>query len=219
VYPVCLFIMLHTINLLRLRMVKGLCSLWERVFLYEIPRTIPLKGDILEIGSYGGKSSAAIVAGNESSRTKGIVWLVEPFPQPSKETFLNNFYIQRLNKHIRLVDKTSEEARKLIDTQFKFIFIDGKHDYEYVKKDILLWQDLLKEGGIIAFHDRYFEGVSKATKELIINSGKYTSTGSVDSIFYAVKKGTSTTYNILYRLELVKKICKKLVSIIDRKKV
>lgn len=36
---------------------------------------------------------------------------------------------------------------------FDLIFIDGDHRYEFVKKDYLVYKDLVKKGGIIAFHD------------------------------------------------------------------
>lgn len=36
---------------------------------------------------------------------------------------------------------------------FDFLFIDGDHSYEGVKKDFFLFQPLVRPGGIIAFHD------------------------------------------------------------------
>jgi hypothetical protein len=34
-----------------------------------------------------------------------------------------------------------------------FLFIDGDHSYEGVKKDFNMYGPLVKDGGIIAFHD------------------------------------------------------------------
>lgn len=36
---------------------------------------------------------------------------------------------------------------------FDLIFIDGAHEYEVVKKDYLIYKDLVRPGGMIAFHD------------------------------------------------------------------
>lgn len=52
--------------------------------------------------------------------------------------------------------------------QFDLIFIDGNHDYEFVKSDFLTSVKLLKpEGGWIIMDDPSWYGVKKATQELI----------------------------------------------------
>ena len=48
-----------------------------------------------------------------------------------------------------------------------FIYIDGNHDYPYVKKDIELYWEKLKKGGILAGHDISWQGVSKAFCEFV----------------------------------------------------
>lgn len=44
-------------------------------------------------------------------------------------------------------------ARALGDNQLDFLFIDGDHTYEGVRRDFLNYRTLVREGGIIAFHD------------------------------------------------------------------
>ena len=39
------------------------------------------------------------------------------------------------------------------DEKLDFIFIDGDHTYEGVKKDYEMYYTLMKKGGIIGFHD------------------------------------------------------------------
>jgi len=46
-----------------------------------------------------------------------------------------------------------EKVKKLADNKFDFIFIDGDHTYDGVKKDFEMYSDLVSEGGIIALHD------------------------------------------------------------------
>ena len=41
----------------------------------------------------------------------------------------------------------------LADKKVDFLFIDGDHTYEGVKRDFNMYSSLVKEGGIIAFHD------------------------------------------------------------------
>ncbi|MFH1657312.1 MAG: class I SAM-dependent methyltransferase [bacterium] len=51
-------------------------------------------------------------------------------------------------------EETLEEVRKILgDNKLDFLFIDGTHAYEGVKKDFEMYGPLVKEEGIIAFHD------------------------------------------------------------------
>ena len=48
-----------------------------------------------------------------------------------------------------LSNYTSLYGQRCID----FLFIDGNHDYNFVKKDFILYGNLVKPGGIIVLHD------------------------------------------------------------------
>lgn len=49
---------------------------------------------------------------------------------------------------------TRDQARTLLaGKQLDYLFIDGDHRYEGVKKDFLLYASLVRPGGMIAFHD------------------------------------------------------------------
>ena len=50
--------------------------------------------------------------------------------------------------------KTFEHVKNLINKKMvDFLFIDGDHTYEGVKRDFEMYSSLVKKGGIIAFHD------------------------------------------------------------------
>jgi hypothetical protein len=51
------------------------------------------------------------------------------------------------------------------DDSIDFLFIDGAHDYESVKKDLNDWYPKVKKNGIIAGHDYFFNGVKNAVNE------------------------------------------------------
>jgi hypothetical protein len=58
-------------------------------------------------------------------------------------------------------------ALKHIAGEVDFAFIDGAHDYDSVKRDILTCLDLMAPGGILAGHDMNEEGVAKAVNEML----------------------------------------------------
>lgn len=69
---------------------------------------------------------------------------------------------------VEWVRDTSEEASKLFEGgSLDFVYIDGNHNYEFIKKDIELWTPKVKNGGVVSGHDYdgAFPGVIKAVKE------------------------------------------------------
>lgn len=49
---------------------------------------------------------------------------------------------------------TLEKVRQnLVDKTLDLLFIDGDHNYEGVKQDFLKYKSLVRDGGLIAFHD------------------------------------------------------------------
>ncbi len=50
--------------------------------------------------------------------------------------------------------ETLEKVKKILNgEQIDFLFIDGDHSYEGVKKDFEMYGPLVKKGGIVSFHD------------------------------------------------------------------
>ena len=78
---------------------------------------------------------------------------------------INYEFIEGDSHSIKAVNKLSHILK---DKKIDFIFIDGDHSYEGVKKDYYNYISFLSEGGLIAFHDirsRYF-GVRKFWDEI-----------------------------------------------------
>lgn len=60
-------------------------------------------------------------------------------------------YLLRQDSH---QSQTIETVKNLLNNQpIDFLFIDGDHTYEGVKKDFIHYGSLVRSGGIIAFHD------------------------------------------------------------------
>jgi cephalosporin hydroxylase len=60
-------------------------------------------------------------------------------------------YLLRRDSHQQ---ETLEEVKKILNGKLiNFLFIDADHSYDGVKKDYEMYGSLVKQGGIIAFHD------------------------------------------------------------------
>lgn len=71
------------------------------------------------------------------------------------------------SKVVTLKMSSEEASNVILDNSLDFIFIDGNHEYNYVKPDILRWLPKVKPGGLISGHDYGQEpGVKKAVDEI-----------------------------------------------------
>ena len=112
-----------------------------------------------------------------------MLYLIDPYikydgyPDLCQE---NAFEIasEKLKDHrdrIQFIKKKSEDAIDDIPNGLDFIYIDGNHTYEYVKKDINLYWPKLKLGGYMMGNDfsEAFPDVVKAVTEFQVNNCKH----------------------------------------------
>jgi len=69
--------------------------------------------------------------------------------------------------NVKFIKKYSEDAVADLPENLDFVYIDGNHEYEYVKSDIANYWPIVKEGGILAGHDytQSWPGVVEAVDE------------------------------------------------------
>ena len=85
---------------------------------------------------------------------------------------------KRLHKYdnkIQWIKKKSEDSFRDIKEKVDFVYIDGNHAYKYVKKDIEIYYQLLKKGGIIGgdnFNNTIDYGVADAVLEFANKNNK-----------------------------------------------
>lgn len=65
--------------------------------------------------------------------------------------------------------ESTEAAKDFVDGSLDFVFIDGDHMYNDVKRDILAWRNKLKPDGLLSGHDILEKGVADAVNELVPN--------------------------------------------------
>lgn len=175
----------------------GWLSSHEGYFLYESAKNTTGKGEILEIGSWKGKSTICLALGSlkkqifavdphkgEYSKGKGI-----GKDAPTYKEFMNNLKVAGVQERVVPLIATSEDAAKKWRKPIKLLFIDGLHDYQHTKQDYDMWSPFVEENGIIAFHDAFcgHDGPERVVSEEIFTSLNFQEIGVVGSIIYARK--------------------------------
>ena len=167
--------------------IKGMISHRAGEELFSLVYMQKLSGNVVEIGSFQGKStfflgSAVKLSGNGKlfaiDHFKGNLGK-EKFYKIGKSDlsdlekgFKNNIERSFLNNTVTLFNEPTETAIKYIDdSSVRFLFIDGDHTAEGVSKDLKLFKRKLKSGAIIAFDDYApsFPGVINVVNKFIIS--------------------------------------------------
>ena len=88
--------------------------------------------------------------------------------------YWNDFYllikakVSKYGDRFILIRETSEMGINSVPEGVDFVYIDGHHNYSFVKTDLLLYEKKLKSGGIMAGHDYTYPtypGVRQAVDE------------------------------------------------------
>lgn len=179
--------------------VNGFLGGAEFALLHRLATECPENGVIVELGSYQGKSSLALAKGAEIAKAR--MWAIDPHPelQVTKETIygmhdqaalLKNLVDYGVAHIVRVVTLASYEVVKCWDKPIDFLWIDGSHEYDDVKRDLDEWHGLVR--GKIAMHDTSgnWPGVSRALAEFVA-SGEWHVTECVDatSVLERVSRG------------------------------
>jgi len=171
----------------------------EGNLLYRLAKQCKGKGAIVEIGSWKGMSTIWLAKGSKAgSKTK--VFAVDPHtgsPEHGKvntfQQFKENIAKAEAADIVKPIVKTSEQAAKSFTQPVEFVFIDGNHDYKFVKQDFELWFPKLLEHGTIAFHDSHlWPGPRRVVREKVFNSKNFRNIGFVESITFAEKVASNS---------------------------
>jgi predicted O-methyltransferase YrrM len=149
-------------------------------------------GQLVEIGSYCGKSTVVLVAALSSSNAAGTVRVVAIDPheglvgaadqglertEPTYRRFVRTLEDARIEHLVTpVLQRSYEVAWDAVGGQspIGFLFVDGLHDYENVSRDLRHFEPHLAQTALVAFHDYadHFPGVRRFVDELL-TSGEY----------------------------------------------
>lgn len=144
---------------------KNMASFEEASFLWD---QASLGGNILEVGTGPGTSALLMAKALTDFEREGVVstigWEQEAHWAYRAIRKINSYPL--LAGRINHTGKKSEEVHQNYkDGDFNFVYIDGDHSYEGVKKDIANYKSKVSQSGMLAFHDTDKEEVAKAIAE------------------------------------------------------
>lgn len=175
--------------------IEGFLSPMETRFLILLGAVPTSAGEILEIGSFKGRSTvvlarSSMLAGDE------LVNAVDPMNAPSStdpdlgedessfDDFSRNTKRHGVASRIRLHRMLSTELAETWTKPIRLLWIDGDHTYEGTRLDLESFEPFLEDGAIVAMHDvlHEFDGGIKVFMEHILRSPHYGISGFCGSI-------------------------------------
>jgi predicted O-methyltransferase YrrM len=155
----------------------------EKMLLYQVARKLRPGSLCAEIGSYLG-ASACFICGGLCGDGKLIcidTWNNDAmrYWEGDTDAAVRDTYREFRANTIRYRQKIVEVRKwsfdavddlKSLGQAIDFLFIDGDHAYEGVRKDWELYSPLLAEGALVAFHDTgWAEGVQRVVREFVMH--------------------------------------------------
>ncbi|WCB45555.1 class I SAM-dependent methyltransferase [Nitratidesulfovibrio vulgaris] len=150
------------------------------------------KGDVIEIGSWQGRSTSYLARATHLSNNgfffaidhfKGNIGKEQHYTVEKKDlTDLKGFFLENmknigLHDVVNLYDMPNVDAvNHLKSREIRFLFIDGDHTHAGVVRDIELFFPLLVNGAIVVFDDfsNAFPGVISAVKDYLNKNNNIT---------------------------------------------
>ena len=150
--------------------IQGWMNFNELNWLYQRAKKVD---SIVEVGSWKGRTTHALLSGCAGQVTaidhfKGSPAELDSTHAEAKEgNILDEFMVncRKFNNLSLKVDESTRAAQSFKDKSVDMVFLDGAHDYEQVKADLLSWKN--KPTKLLAGHDYTFEGVYRAVREVI----------------------------------------------------
>lgn len=188
----------------------GYLSWQEGYTLLALAHEWPAEGDVVEIGSFKGRSTCFLAQGCQMAE-RGVVYAVDHF-QGSPEhqlggheetaeivnegttynAFLQNLAKARLSDHIRPLVGSGPDVARDFSGQVRLLFIDGDHSFDGTKADFDAWFPFVSDTGLICFHDyrndQYMDGVTRFIETQAMNDPRLIFLHRSDSLMTFMKR-------------------------------
>jgi predicted O-methyltransferase YrrM len=176
----------------------------ELAFLYGLAHALPAGGTVVEIGSWKGRSTAAICEGLKSipgaklyavdtfAGEAGNLGQLREYGDELREDRVYREFLENTDDYpfcdvLRM--SSLEASAHFEDGSVDWIFIDAEHTFGQVSADLRAWVPKLKPGGLISGHDY---------PNVAVRGAVLTRLGDVDaweSIWYTRRAGTRLNFH------------------------
>jgi len=143
-----------------------------------------IPGDVLEIGSFKGKTTVFTSHAIEALELDKRLHTVDPYTNEASEVGCSDENIDSayetfrratdgLDNHEHVRAYSHKALSRFEDTTFSLVFVDGDHTYEGVMADYRNYSPLLADGGIMVFDDYAnpsWPGVGRAVERIVDES-------------------------------------------------
>lgn len=144
----------------------------------------------VEIGTFMGLTAAELALALPADAT---LYCVDPYlcgGEPLQQIAMRQIARAGASSKVRMVRAASTGAVASLPAQVDFFFVDGDHSYEGIAADWKIVKQLLKPGGIAAFHDTarapdvmvHSEGSIRFFEEVIAHDPEFTHLETVRSL-------------------------------------
>lgn len=178
--------------------IEGYLSTGEIRFLALLAACPTAKGELLEIGSFKGKSTIALAKAATLSGNPKVV-AVDPMTAPSVtdpdlrglasslKEFQANIARHNVASQVEFHCEFSSELAKTWSRPLRLLWIDGDHTYQGARQDFDSFAPHLADGAIVAMHDvlHEFEGGLRVFMESVLLSPHFGPVGFCGSIGWA----------------------------------
>ena len=172
----------------RFRNIDGWMSGLEGYALMLAAAHGPGTGEIVEIGSWMGKSTCWLAVGSKSAQREKV-HAVDPFDGgpllkhhpvireqgTTYHSFVDNLTSAGLFDYVESIVATSQQAAQTWNKPIRLLFIDGDHSYDAVKADFEMWSRFLVPEALVAFDDVTggYEGAKRYYDALLQGDARY----------------------------------------------
>jgi len=130
--------------------------------LLDMVTALPIRlGKMVEIGSYEGESTElfALLFDEVVAVDRWTTYHALDLSGVEKTFDVLLSYYTNIQK---IKADSVEASEQFQDGELDFVYIDGSHEYENVKRDILAWKPKIRVGGYIGGHD--YSGIPSVTQ-------------------------------------------------------
>ena len=196
------------------QMLEGHLTKRETAFLAVQP-FLPMAGEILEIGSFKGKStiilakSVAAAGGSKMFACDPLSLPSETDPTDADRDELPTIFHRNLDQHgvsdmVQMHQMKSSELAGSWSLPLRLLWIDGDHTYAGATQDVCLFQPHLVPGAVVCLHDvlHEHEGPIRAFMENILLSNSYGDCGICGSIAWGQYVGDAGLLESQWKIKL-----------------